>query len=180
MKNDLTIYDAVRDEMKTGDLLQWRSRSLIGAMIRLRTQAKRPAYETERGINVNHSSLVVRLGEYEGLERRRFTTEALEHGTVLNLLSRRLESFDGEVWWYPLNDELNPGRTLYGERALELIGIPYDYGSIVRQIVGKVSSNARELFCSEYCFMVWGFAGKALTPNEIPELGIFKTPVRIL
>jgi len=167
--NDLTAYLAVKDQMKTGDLLQWRSNSLIGALIRWRTKS-----------DVNHSSLVIRLQEYEGLERRRWTTEALEHGTVLNLLSRRLEQFDGECWCYPLNDSWNAWRENCGEWALKMVGIPYDYGSILKQIIGKASADARALFCSEYCFMAYGLDGKAPSPGEMPELGIFKEPIKIL
>jgi len=169
MQNDLSKYRAVQDRMKTGDLLQWRSNSLIGALIRWRTQS-----------DVNHSSLVIRLAEYEGLERRRYTTEALEHGTVLNLLSRRLEAFDGECWWLPLCDGWNDRRQVIGEKALALIGIPYDYGSIVLQIFGRVSMDARSLFCSEYCAIAYGLEGQAPTPADMPSLGIFKEPVKIL
>jgi len=167
--NDLSAYNAAKDGMKTGDLLQWRSDSLVGALIRWRTKS-----------GVNHSSLVLRLSEYEGLERRRWTTEALEHGTVLNLLSRRLETFGGECWWYPLQDSWNEYREKVGEWALKMIGVPYDYESIFKQIVGKVSADARALFCSEYCYMAYGLIGKAPSPGEMPELGIFKEPVKIL
>ena len=165
---DLATYNLIKSEMRTGDLLQWRSHSVIGASIRCRT-----------GSMVNHSSLVMRLSEYEGLERRRYTTEAQEHGTVLNLLSRRLEQFDGEVWWYPLTESWNSKRTSIGETALSLIGVPYDYGSLLRQLVGKVTADARSLFCSEYCFLAYGFTGKAPAPGDMPSLGIFKDPIKL-
>lgn len=168
--NDLSQYNAVKDRMKTGDLLQWKSNSIIGALIRWKTKS-----------NVNHSSLVLCLPEYEGLERRRWTTEALEHGTVVNLLSRRLEAFDGECWWYPLSDSWNDElREKVGEWAMEKIGLPYDYGSIMKQIAGSVSTDARELFCSEYCYMAYGLSGKAPNPGEMPGLGIFRDPTKIL
>lgn len=167
--NDLAKYNAVKNDMATGDLLQWKSNSLIGALIRWRTKAA-----------VNHSSLVLRLAEYEGLERRRYTTEALEHGTVLNLLSRRIEQFDGELWWLPLKDDWNEKRQGIGEKALAMIGIPYDYGSIVRQIFGGVSTDARALFCSEYAAIAYGIEGSAPTPADMPGLGIFKDAVKIL
>jgi len=167
--NDISKYIAVKDQMKTGDLLQWRSRSIIGALIRWRTKSE-----------VNHSSLVIRLSEYEGLERRRFTQEALEHGVVLNLLSRRLAQFSGEVWWLPLKDEWNEKRQGIGEMALSYTGIPYDYQSIADQIIGKVFSDTKELFCSELCYICYGFSGKVLSPGEMPELEIFKEAVQIL
>jgi hypothetical protein len=165
---DLSAYMSVRHQMKTGDLLQWHSNSLIGAIIRWRTHS-----------NVNHSSLVLRLDEYAGKEDRRWTTEALEHGTVVDLLSRRLADYDGSVWWYPLRDELEGKRKSIGEKALELIGVPYDYGSIIKQIFGRVSANARRLFCSEYCYISYGYSGKAPTPADMPNLGIFKAPIKI-
>jgi len=165
---DLTIYNTVKDQMRTGDLLQWRSESIIGVLIRWRTDSE-----------FNHSSLILKFSEYEGAEQRRYTTEALEHGTVLNLLSRRLEAFKGEVWWFPLKDELNEKRQSIGEVALSLIGIPYDYKSIVAQIFGRVSADVRSLFCSEYCFVSYGFTGEAPAPADMLKLGIFKEGVKL-
>lgn len=166
---DLTKYNAIKDQMKTGDLLQWNSSSIIGWLIRWKT-----------GSDVNHSSLVIRLSEYEGLERRRFTHEALEHGVILNLLSRRLDQFAGKVWWYPLKDEWDERRQRIGELALAWTGVPYDYRSIADQLIASVSAEATALFCSEMCFLAYGFAGKAPTPGEMPGLGIFKKGLQIL
>jgi hypothetical protein len=165
--NDLTVYNTVKGQMRTGDLLLWRSRSLLGAVIRYFSKA-----------TVNHAGLVMRFAEYEGDDARRFTTEALEHGIVLNLLSKRLEEYDGEVYWYPLMEAWD--RTVIGERAMEYIGVPYDYHSLFKNAFGKVSADARELFCSEYCFICYGFSGKAPTPGDMPDMGIFKDPVKIL
>ncbi len=178
--NDLSAYNAVKDNMKTGDMLQWHSNSLLGLGIRLRTQAKRAQYEKDHDINVNHTCMVIRLKEYEGEERRRWTQESLEHGVTLNLLSRRLEQFDGSVWWYPLKPEWDAKRTAIGQMAMSLIGVPYDYDSIFKQIIAKVSVDARNLFCSENYLYCCGFDGKALSPNEMPELGWHLEPVKIL
>jgi hypothetical protein len=167
MVNDLTAYNTVKAKMRTGDLLLWRSRSLLGAAIRFFSKA-----------NVNHAGLVMRFAEYEGDEIHRFTTEALERGIILHRLSKRLEEYDGEVYWYPLMDGWD--RAVIGERAMRYIDTPYDYRSLFRNIFGKVSANARELFCSEYCFICYGFSGKAPVPGDMPDMGIFKDPVKIL
>jgi hypothetical protein len=169
--NDLTVYHAVKDQMKTGDLLQWRSNGIIGDLICWKT-----GYET------SHSSLVLRLAEYEGLERRRFTTEALGGGPVLNLLSNRLERLDGTCWWYPLKDEWDPKRQVIGENALRYIGrgVHYDYKSIFAQIFESVSADAASLFCSEYCFISWGFTGPVPYPGALIELGITKEGVQLI
>lgn len=166
--NDLSKYNAVKDLMRTGDLLQWHTHGIFGSLIRWRTQS-----------TVNHSALVLCLKEYEGLERQRFTTEAQDR-TVLNRLSRRLEEHDGEVWWYPLVDDWNEKRQGIGERALNLIGIKYDVKSIFFQLFGHVSINDKALFCSEYCALAYGFSGTAPTPAEMTNYPIFKKGVQIL
>jgi len=169
--NDLSVYNSVKDRMQTGDLLQWKSNSLLGWAIRWKT-----------GSNVNHSCLVLRFHEYEDAVGRRFTTEALEHGWVLNLLSRRLEQFDGEVWWYPLKEEFGipAKRIIIAQNALDFIGTPYDYKSIVKQLFGRVSADAKDLFCSEGVYICYGGQGTAPNPGEMPGLGLFKDPVQIL
>lgn len=167
--NDLSRYLAVKDQMKTGDLLQWCSNSVIGKLICWKT-----------GYNVSHSSLVLRLSEYEGTERRRFTTEALGMGTVLSLLSRRLEHFDGNLWWYPLKANWNEKRTFIGEMSLGLIGIKYDYKNLLKQLFGKISVDIQQLWCSEYVYACYGFAGEAPYPGELNNLGIFKKGVQLL
>jgi len=180
MSEKLAVYESVKDGMKTGDMLQWRASTLLGWAIRWKTQGQRPQYEKDHGINVNHTCMVIRLSEYEGRERRRWTQESLEHGVVLNLLSRRLETFDGEAYWYPLKPEWNEKRVAIGQMAMALMGVPYDYESILKQLISKVSTDARNLFCSENYLYCCGFEGKALSPNEMPELGWHMDPVKIL
>ena len=152
--NDLSKYNAVKDLMKTGDVLQWHSNSLIGAGIRAR-----------KGGDINHSGLIIRMAEFEGLERRRFTLEALENGVVLNLLSRRLEAFNGQVYLHRLRSEYDACRQEIGERALSCVGIPYDYPGILKECFGNAQMNLDKLFCSE---TVW-FAETAITTGEAPD-----------
>jgi uncharacterized protein YycO len=171
--NDLTLYEKYRQEMQTGDALLYRSSTWLGWAIRLFS----PRY--------NHAGLVVRLNQYEGAECRVWTLEALEHGVVLNYLSRRLIDTKGEVWWYPLKTSYNAERPRVGEYALTQSGQPYDYKSLFKNILGRVSANARELFCSELAFLSWQYAGivkgsKAPRPGDIPGLGIFLDPIKII
>jgi hypothetical protein len=165
---DLILYNQHREQMRTGDLLLWRANSLLGVAIRHFSKA-----------DVNHASLVMHFEQYEGGEHRRFTTEALGQGIVLNLLSRQLEQYDGKVWWLPLKDDWESRRAMVGTNAMKYIGTPYDYKSLFRNAFGRVSADARELFCSEYCFLAYGLTGTAPTPGDMPGLGIFKDPVLI-
>jgi len=107
-------YSDARPLMDTGDLLLFRSDGLLGEAIRLFSHA-----------NVNHAALIMRIRPYETDEHRLFIAEALEHGIVMSVLSKRLKDFDGKVFWYPLNDETAQERQAIGERALQWLGTPY-------------------------------------------------------
>ncbi len=167
--NDLSVYNSVRDLMQTGDLILWRSHSLLGILIREFSKAP-----------VNHASLIMRIEPYEGSEGRRFIAEALEHGIVLNLLSKRLTDTDGEAWWYPLNDEWAKKRQEIGERGLKYMGTPYDYDALLKLAMTKVKAQTDEMVCSEFYFESLGLTGNIPTPGELPSLGIFKEPVKVL
>jgi len=167
--NDLTTYNSVKDNMQTGDLLQWSSNSLIGKLIRWKTKS-----------DVNHSGVVLCIRDYETKEHRRWTLEALEHGLELNYLSRRLEKHNGRCFWHPLKKEFQYMSETIGSNMMAMAGIPYDYGSIFRQIFGRVSADARDLFCSEAVFLGCGLTGIAPNPGEMLKLGYWEeTPVVI-
>lgn len=138
----MTLYENVRDIIQTGDLLQWRSATALGWLIRKFSKAKD-----------NHTGGAILFKEYQGKERRRFTLEALEHGYVLNLLSRRLESHKGECYWHALKPEYAMFRVPIGSEMLKFCGLPYDYRSLFKQALGRVSANARSLFCSEAFYL---------------------------
>lgn len=168
MKNDLSVYLKVRDEIGTGDLIEWHSKSIIGWAIRMITRN-----------DVNHSSLALKLDYFEGLKDRRFVLEALEHGITLNLLSRRLEKFNGKVYWYKLKAENEGKRGMIASWALEQVGKKYDYKSLFLQLLFRVSANARKFFCSEYAYMAYRAAGmligmvsKAPRPGEFMKFGL--------
>jgi len=174
MSDKLKMYIQVRHVMRTGDCLLWQSNSIIGWLIRKFSKA-----------NTNHASLIISLNEYGNLKDRRFLLEALGSGIVLRLLSRRLMNFSGKVWWLPLKDKYNGNRDRIGEWSLMQVGIPYDYKSVFKQMIGRVSADVKEFFCSEFCFIGWiesgiKLKGKAPRPGDIPKLGIFKKAIRIL
>jgi len=180
--NNLKEYIAVREQIKTGDLLQWHSHSLLGEMIRRKTRKDRPTHEILFDIDVNHSTLAVRMTETSSGDLRVFTTEALEKGTVPAFLSVRLQQFDGKVWWYPLKDEWEAARSVISRRAFDHLGIGYDYFAILKQLFNFTPKlDTKNLYCNEYCCVCWGVdLETAHNPNWLPNLGIFKKPVRIL
>lgn len=159
-------YIDVRDEMRTGDLLLWNHHTLVGGLICAATNS-----------DVNHASAVLRMAEYEGEERRRYHIEAIGKGVVLTRLYPVFAEMEGEAWWYPLKEEWNGRRGEIGRRMVDMVGTPYDFGSVFRNIFGHVSADARRLFCSELWFVAMGFEGKAPRPHELPGLGATKEGV---
>lgn len=134
---DLTNYNIIRSEIETFDRLEWRSNSLLGKAIRLKT-----------GDWSNHTGVIIRFHEYDAAGV--FTIESLETGVDPNRLSLRLQNFNGEVRLYRLKEEYRHLRQKLGEASLSLEGIKYDYWAILKNLFGKVSLNSNRLFCSEF------------------------------
>lgn len=168
--NDLTVYESIKDKMKTADLLAWKGRNPFSLGI---------CYVT--GEPFSHVGLIVRMSEYEGLERRRFTSEAAAQGVFPCFLRRKLEKYHGDVWWYPLKKEYDSQRAELGVRAAEFWGMKYDFLSIAKQLVGRVSVNARYLFCSEYVQIVFQRdRAVAQWPGEIVKWPVWDHPLKII
>lgn len=151
-------YLELRPQMITGDLLEWHSNSLLGTSIRTKT-----------GYYVNHSGLVIELNSvYSG--RRIFTFEALEDGVVSNFLSTRIRQHDGELYWYPLKVKYYKEIPKIEECAFQYLGVPYDYPSIAKQLLGHVHVDTHRLFCSEYVYVCNGGEGDAPVPGQLYDV----------
>ena len=165
--NDLTFYRIIRDQLQTGDLLLWQSKSVLGWLIRKFSKS-----------DVNHAGLVIRFEAYD--EDRVYTLEALEHGIVLMPLSRRLKDHKGHVWWHALKPQFDNQRTMMGSVALRKVGTAYDYGSLFANALGHVSVEASRFFCSGVCDYVWVASGVPLVSNTAPRPGDLKDYTIIL
>lgn len=172
----LNDYMRYRHLLDTGDKIEWRSNTVLGWLIRLRT-----------GANVNHTSMVVKF-DFDGCRERRYVLEALNGGIELRLLSRRLEKFHGKAWWAPLQPRYAMYRSRLLGSALDAVGTEYDYGSLLRQLVGKVSVQAEKYFCSEFlqhkfeCAEIVTPLSYAIQPGGFDEAwpGVFGPEVEIL
>jgi hypothetical protein len=149
---DLKTYKRLQPVIHTGDLVEWRSASALGAAIRWFTKK-----------DVNHSSLVARF-DYAGLEDRRFVFEAMGDGLDFNLLSERMQQFKGRVYWYGLKPSITDigfvrERMLSKALMLKAQHVKYDYWGLFRNAAARVSVNARQLFCSEFYQVCGIYAG---------------------
>ena len=126
--------------MSTGDMITFAGGGLISGIIRLATPR-------------SHIAPVVRLMDYEGVEKRRFCLEAGPYGISLMLLSERLKTYNGRAWWLPLRPEMEPIRRYMGLWAFKQLGVKYDYLGLFSNALGRVSEDARKFFCSEFGWM---------------------------
>jgi hypothetical protein len=161
----LELYNAVKDKMKTGDVIGWDGRNILHATIDCFTKGE-----------IGHVSQILRMSEYEGLERRRFHSEATARGILPSPLGTHLKDYTGIVWWYPLKDEWDSKRGEIGERMLALMGRGYDYTTLFKMAVVHPFVDDRELICSEYIQLTLlgklqgdrvVYDGKVWTPPEL-------------
>lgn len=168
-------YENIKDTLRTGDLLQWKTNS-VGFWL----------YRVCVGSQYNHSSMVLRLPELEGGPEKRFTTDAhVLGGTAIKRLSKKLYSHRGQIWLYRLQDNISEEkRKEIGRKALQEIGKSYDLKSLlcssacitfkrfalVKEFLPQkcfssglckfCKADDTKLFCSEYMF----FAYQPVTP----------------
>jgi len=130
---------------------------------------------------------------------RRYILEAWEGEFNMRLLSNRLKTYKGKSFWHPLNPELDPYRKTIEYNSLSLLGIKYDYESLFANMLGRVSMEAKKLFCSEAICLILlesiprgtlkGYRankyvnmmldGIALRPEGIAQLPLFLNEIEI-
>ena len=173
---EMPLYDMMRPNMRTGDLVEFSGRSLLDATIQWRT-----------GYDVNHTAIVLCMKTADfGAAEHVLILEATPFGVRLSRLSRRLESYRGSAFWVPLRSEWNSRRDVICAAAMSYEGRRYDYGSLARNLIGRVSAKADAMFCSELAFVALRDAGLPVgdgpvpVPGEISAMSIFKNSRRIL
>jgi hypothetical protein len=170
---DLTKYNSLKDQIKTGDYFEWTGKSLLDKAISLFTGGP------------SHGCLILHLEEFEDLKDRRFILEAEAPGIILTLASKRLEEFNGSVRWFPLKEAFDSYRDSIADWALCQVGTPYDFLSVFKNLFGYVSADARKLFCTEYVYLAYKNAGlpipdiPAPRPGDMFGLGILDFPVKL-
>lgn len=159
------IYQALRQDIKSGDCILWQGNGLLSRLIMLYG-------------GYSHASLVVRLDEYDGLKDRIFLVEALPSGLELRLASKRIEEYNGCAFHFRPDGITDKQRETAACIALDACakGIKYDFGSLIRNALARVNINVRTFFCSEFVWWVWEGIGlverrkTAPRPGDLPRL----------
>jgi hypothetical protein len=162
---NLDRFNQIKSTLKTADCLLWSGADIISDLIE---DISRSQY--------SHAGLVMVFEEYPDLI---FTVEAQGSGVLMADLAQRLRTSEGGCTVFPLNADLDPRRREMGERALKMLGTPYDYGALLKLAVEKVKTGEREVVCSEMVQEVYGIQGDILTPGELPRLGIFGPAIKL-
>jgi hypothetical protein len=189
--NDLTKYNEIKELMKTGDMLEWRSNSVLGKLIRWRAGW---FTKVDKDKEYSHTSAILRMREWEDQERRRYHIEAGPKGFQPAILSREIENYDGNLWLYQLKKEYNPLRGDLGLELLGMMGIGYDFLGLAENIFSRIKPGSKWLFCSGAIYKAYkkilGISKQCTyykkhgdlmpTPTDMPLLELFDDRIQIL
>jgi len=175
---DLTEYLAIRDRIRTGDVLAVGGRGLISKAIKWWTRSA-----------ISHVGMFVEDHRYG---RRRLTVvQALaKYGVVELPASRYLSELDGEAWWIQLDHpkflELNPHyQDVLGDFMLHQRGRKYDTGGALKHFAPWLKNAQQNYYCSEvmdeaYCRTAYveslDITPCARSPQQLVEMPYLRQP----
>lgn len=185
-------YADVRDDFLPGDLLACSGKGRVSGVIKRFTRSQ-----------VSHVG-IVRHTKILTDDKDRYFNEVIEStsldgflGVVVSRISKRLESYEGTVWWLPLDDAARErfNERLFFDFLYQQEGKPYDTPGAIRAGLDWLDSIgltlAREdfskLFCSELAAGALEAAGVLInvnaseeTPIQLCNRPIWKEPVRLV
>ena len=133
--NDLTKYREIRNQIRAGDVIGYRGAGMVSEGV---------LYFTA----LSHVSSVA--CKVRGTSPRRLIIEADEGEVNPRLLSRKLQFYNGEAWWFALRPELERFRVQIEIFLWEHVGIHYDTMGMVSNVFGRPKADPERLYCSEY------------------------------
>lgn len=184
-------YTQIRDKMQPGDIIAFGGNSLFSKWAKLTTRSA-----------VTHVAVVIKtqvINEADG----RYFNQAIEAtsyngkcGVMLTRLSERVATYNGDMWWLPLNSHaranLENNKTAFFDFLFQQNHKPYDicqlFGSAVDAtdhipFLKEMSSNSEDFsswFCSELVAeamergkIIGSVNASEVTPIDICRLNVF-------
>lgn len=174
----INLYSNYQLSLQTGDVIEWRSNTLLGWCIRGFTKQ-----------NVNHTSVVMKYELCGTTEmERRYVSEATSKGVQLTFLSDKIKNHDGRCYLNRLKREYEASRIPLGIKLQELEGVPYDWGALFKNIFMRPLVDASELHCMEalqVALIRCGLLqddfndGRGLVPGQLLLTGLYEDPILI-
>lgn len=167
--NSLSRYYNVRDSIQPADIIFFSdSPDLISRLISWKTKSK-----------YTHCAIV--MSKMSSAGERLVIIEAVEHGLRPVYLSKRIQEYNGHIWHFPIKEATLEQRIKANDwvwdRTLE--ATKYDYHSLLKLAVSKVSTDYRKLICSETCQIALEHSkiiekrSRILSPAELALLVIY-------
>lgn len=196
--NTISKYERLRDSLKTGDLIAFSGNHKFSKVIKWYTNSIYShvgmVIRTNMGNGFGDSVLIIESTTDTSF--RDFLNRETIRGVQLNWLSKRASSYDGEVYWCPLINDLDTSSKNKMESWLRETHdkkTPYDdiqiwgAGIDIFDIIFENKPDDNSLFCSELVAKALIIAGlldsnvnpSELTPKDIVDLNLFSEPVRI-
>lgn len=188
MKNDLTVYRSLRDQIRPGDVIAFSGNGFIPGAIRFCTHSP-----------ISHLGVVFETGEGPDcrIQICESTVLAKKHGVQFNYLSERIEEYDGAALWLPLSAKSLWALDIEKMRAFlkSKDGQPYDGRGLVAFITRAIPGlglilhhgAAGAWFCSELIAaafqsggLVHGLEADEVNPQRICECSIYEKYVQLV
>lgn len=169
----LERYNFYRPYIETADIVEFARGNVVGWIIREKT-----------GQWVNHTSMAFRYVLTGDEEYRISISEAVENGVQPHFLSAELRGYKGKAYLVKLLPQYAAHRNAIAHAMLSLEGVRYDYWSLIKNLLGPVRIDNKELFCSEAAqaaLIKSGMLdaafnqGRALVPGQFWMTGLYSS-----
>jgi len=146
-------YHEIRMAMKTGDLVLFSGEGFVSNLIKLATRSK-----------YSHVGMVLKINQFDFIALWESTTlnsagdinGQYVKGVQISQLSARIDDFEGEVYWRPLQWPIgHDGLLKLAQLRQELKGRRYEtsenelFKSVYDGILGNNEHDLSSVFCSE-------------------------------
>lgn len=165
---ETVAYPKARRRIRSGDLIEFASGSLLGKAIRAKT-----------GQQVNHTAVALWMepkvwpsDNRHVLAPRLYVLEAISNGFRPTYLSHELADYDGEVYWAPLLDCWESRRGAVMFNACRVEGTAYGYRDLITQFWRRTPLDTSRLFCSEAA--QWAFVRSGVLAADYTPTGMAK------
>lgn len=169
--------------MKTGDVIAFSGKGRISQIIKWKTKSQYShvgmVLNTFMEGGIGQALMFIESTSLKSLPDA-ITNEVVK-GVQIHFLSKRLESYEGEAWWFPLKSPLNNSKSIEMQnwlRTKHSEKIPYDSfqaigagADLFDMILGiENEQDFASLFCSELvtkALQVGGVVPDVLNPSEL-------------
>jgi hypothetical protein len=175
-------YFRYRDQIKTGDLIQFYSTDIFSKIIAFFIRWKLGL----KGDVATHSAMA-KWVDIDG-DPRLFILESAVAGVCLNYLSNRIQWWlpHGDIYWHKMRDEHSSLGVAAADIVMLKIGTPYGFRDLVKQAILRVAFDSKNFFCSElvgypwWILLKWSEKFNAPFPPELTtdKFGIYQVDGR--